>query len=512
MGSLPLTSSMSHLNHPLLYQANTRVMLHERGVDLGTHATLDDIPDAVLDNIAAGKGFDWIWLLGIWQTGARGRQISRASPALLDHYRHALPDLREEEICGSPFAIRAYDVNEDFGGDGALVRLRERLGRRDLKLLLDFVPNHTALDHPWVARHPEYYVHGTEDDLAREPQNYVRVATGGDRTLILAHGRDPYFDGWTDTLQLNYRHAGLRQAQLDQLAAVAERCDGVRCDMAMLLQPAIFVRTWGDRALPADGSPPVDAPFWPEAIGAIRHARPDFLFVAEVYWNMERELQQAGFDYTYDKRLCDLLREGAAPPVREHLSGEATFQQRCLRFLENQDEPRAAAIFPPHIHKAAAVTTFLAPGIGLIHDGQLEGRKVHASIHLVRRAAEAADLDLSAFYRRLLACLRRPEVRTGQWRLWPCRPAWDGNPTHQQFIVWSWAAGDQRLLGAVNYGGSQGQCYVTLDMRALGGRIFMLNDLLGAARYQRRGDDLTGNGLYLDMPPWGHHVFEIQPT
>ena len=175
------------------------------------------------------------------------------------------------------------------------------------------MPNHTAPDHPWVTTHPEYYIHGSDEDLARQPQNYARLNIGG-RSVVIAFGRDPYFDGWADTFQLNYRHGGFREARIAELGAIADRCDGVRCDMAMLLQPAIIQRTWGERSRPADGSPPKDNPFWPEAIAAIKRRHPGFTFVAEVYWDMEWELQQAGFDYTYDKRLYDRLV--ARPPRR----------------------------------------------------------------------------------------------------------------------------------------------------------------------------------------------------
>jgi hypothetical protein len=496
------------MKHPLLYQINTRVVLQERGVELRRPATFDDISEAFLDDVAA-KGFEWIWFLGVWQTGAAAREISRA-PREREAYRQTLPDLRDEDITGSPFAIQSYDVNRDFGGDAALARLRQRMARRHLKLLLDFVPNHTAPDHAWVTQHPEYYVHGSEEDLARQPQNYVRVNLGR-RAVILAHGRDPYFDGWGDTLQLNYFHAGFREAQLAQLASVAERCDGVRCDMAMLLQPQVFRRTWGDRVNPADGTPARDTPFWPETIAAIHRRHPGFLFIAEVYWDMEWELQQAGFDFTYDKRLYDRLRAGEAVPVREHLMAQPAYQDHSVRFLENHDEPRAAETFPPAMHRAAALLTFTARGMRFFHEGQLEGRKVQLSNHLGRRPAEPADRDLYVFYTRLLECLKRPEVHDGEWQLWSCRSAWAGNPTHDQFIVTSWRAGDHRLLSVVNFGGFQGQCYVKLDMPGLAGRTFNLVDLLGPVQYERHGDGMVSNGLYLDMPPWGHHLFDMRP-
>jgi hypothetical protein len=372
------------------------------------------------------------------------------------------------------------------------------------------VPNHVAPDHPWVQRNPEYFVAGTEEDLAREPQNYVRVQTGRG-PMVLAHGRDPYFDGWPDTLQLNYRHAGLREAQVRELGRIAQLCDGVRCDMAMLVQPQVFQRTWGDRARPLDGSPPQDAPFWPEAIATIRRRLPGFLFVAEVYWDMEWELQQAGFDYTYDKRLYDRLVERSARPVHDHLRADLTFQQHSLRFLENHDEPRAAATFELPVHRAAAVITFLVPGLRFFHDGQLDGRKVHVSMHLRRRPVEAPVPEIRAFYDRLLPVLARPEVQDGRWQLWDARPAWAGNTTNEQIIVLSWEQGERRLLAAVNYGGVQAQGYVTLGLPGLAGRSFVLADQLGDARFEREGDGLVGNGLYLDMPPWGYHVFDVQP-
>jgi glycosidase len=495
------------VRHPTIYQLNTRVLLHERGVALGRPATLDDVSDAFLDDIAA-MGFHWVWPLGVWQTGTVGRDIARSDPALVEEWTRVLPDLRDEDITGSPFAIVAYDTHRDFGGDEALARLRERLVRRSVALLLDFVPNHVALDHPWVTEHPEYFVHGSEHDLVQQPRNYVRSRAPDGR--ILAHGRDPYFEGWRDTLQLDYRHAELRAAQIRELARVSDRCDGVRCDMAMLLQPQVFARTWADRAPPLDGTPVTHDPFWPAALAAIRRRHPRFTFVAEVYWDMEWGLQQAGFDYTYDKRLYDRLVAQSSTAVRDHLSADPLYQDRSMRFLENHDEPRAAAVFPRPVHEAAAVIALLAPGLRFVHEGQIEGRTVHVPMQLARRPAEPVDGSLRAFYERLFAALARPEVHEGEWRRWDCRPAWEGNPTHASFVVTTWQASERRLLCAVNYGPTQAQCRVSVELPGLRGRGCTLVDLLGDARYERDGDALTGDGLYLDMPAWGRHVFELQ--
>ena len=226
---------MSKPLYPSLYQINTRVWLTERSRTLGRPATLDDMPDAELDRLAT-MGFDWIWLLSVWRTGPAGQRVSRANREWRNEFEQTLPDLREEDIAGSGFAITGYTVHPDLGGDAALARLRERLRTRGLRLMLDFVPNHTGLDHPWVENRPEYYIAGAEVDLARAPQNYTWVKrTRGD--LLLAHGRDPYFAGWPDTLQLDYSRPATQEAMIAELVRIAGQCDGVRCDMAMLVLP-----------------------------------------------------------------------------------------------------------------------------------------------------------------------------------------------------------------------------------------------------------------------------------
>jgi hypothetical protein len=484
--------------YPSLFQINTRVWLTELSRELGRPASLDDIPDAELDRLAH-LGFDWIWMLSVWQTGTAGQRVSRSNAEWRKEFAATLPDLREEDIAGSGFAITGYSVHQRLGGDASLARLRDRLRKRGLRLMLDFVPNHTALDHPWVESHPEYYVSGSEADLTRTPQNYIRIRRrGGDR--ILAHGRDPYFPGWPDTLQLDYSNWATQEAMIAELCKIAGQCDGVRCDMAMLVLPEAFERTWGRRP----------QPFWPRATQEVRKRSAAFCFMAEVYWDLEWTLQQQGFNYAYDKRLYDRLREGHARPVREHFHAGLDYQNKLARFMENHDEPRAAATFVPEMHQAAAVITFLSPGLRFFHQGQFEGRRKRVSPHLVRAPVEPPDKTLHQFYDRLLSILRLSALRSGDWQLLACAPAWDGNGTWDGFLVFAWQEpGGKRLLVAVNYSGNQAQCYVRLPFVDLAGRSVRLNDLMGAATYDRAADELLSRGLYLDLGPWGFHVFEI---
>jgi glycosidase len=157
---------MSDLRYPSLYQINTRVWLTALSRAPGKRATLDDIPDAELDRLSV-LGFDWIWFLSVWQTGPAAQQVSRSNARWRKEFQDTLPDLKEEDIAGSGFAIQNYTVHRDLGGAAALARLRQRLQKRGLKLMLDFVPNHMAPDHPWIDEHPDYFVHGNETDLAR---------------------------------------------------------------------------------------------------------------------------------------------------------------------------------------------------------------------------------------------------------------------------------------------------------------------------------------------------------
>jgi hypothetical protein len=485
--------------YPSLLEINTRVWLRRLSRQVGRPITLADVGDATIDGFAE-QGFDWIWLLSVWQTGAVGRAVSRSNPQWRAEFAAVLPDLAEDDICGSGFAIAAYTVSDALGGPDALAQFRERLTRRGIRLMLDFVPNHTAADHPWVRTHPEYYIEGTAAAMSSAPQNYLRCATDrGEK--ILAHGRDPNYPGWPDTLQLDYANPQLQATQIDQLIAIAGMCDGVRCDMAMLLLPEIFQRTWGV-------TPP---PFWPRATMAVRKTYPEFVFMAEVYWDLEWTLQQHGFDYCYDKRLYDRLKDAAAGSIRDHLRAGLDYQCKLARFLENHDEPRAAAELPWPQHQAAAVVTFLSPGLRLLHQGQSEGARQRVPVHLCRGPVEPINQECASFYGTLLRVLKETGAfRHGTWTQIDPQSAWPGNWTSGCFIACAWALGSGcRHVVVVNYAAHHSQCRLKLPFPDLRGTSVLLTDILADEVYQRDGSDLVDNGLYIDHAPWHCNVFKL---
>jgi glycosidase len=481
--------------HPLLYQLNTRVRIRQLGAELGRPATLDDLPDAELDRWQA-RGFDWIYLLGVWRTGAASRRVSREHPGWRTAFATTLADLTEDDICGSCFAVTSYTVLPDLGGDEALARLRGRLADRGLRLMLDFVPNHVALDHPWVEEAPDRFVGGTEEDLARRPQDYMRV--GGH---VLAHGRDPGSEGWPDTLQLDHARPAVQEAMAAELVAVADRCDGIRCDMAMLVLPDVFERTWGRRP----------APFWTAAIARLREQHPATLLLAEVYWGLEARLQQEGFDVTYDKGLYDRLRDLRADEVRDHLR-DGPAGHRGARFLENHDEPRAAVTFAPEVHRPASLATFLTPGLRFLHQGQLEGFRTHIPPHLCRGPAEPTDAGLAAWYDQLLELLRDPVVREGDWALTSCEPV-AGHGASEAFLAWTWRLGaGPWWLVVLNYGPEPGRCRVHVPFEDVADAPTVLVDRLSGARFERHGDELVRGGFEAELPAWGTLVLVATPV
>ena len=276
------------------------------------------------------------------------------------------------------------------------------------------------------------------------------------QSRFLAHGKDGNFPPWPDTLQLNYANPALQAAMLAELTRIAKQCDGLRCDVAMLILPDVFQKTWGLGM----------QPFWPYAIDACRQVKPDFLFLAEVYWGLEGVLLSQGIDYTYDKTLLDDLAARRVDDVCRHLSAPFDYQRRMARFLENHDEARAAAIFPPDVHRAAAVITYLSPGMGFFHCGQLEGARIRPSVHLRRRAVEPPDPDLAAFYTRLSKVRRA--AASQEWRLLTPVEAWSGDGSFRDFVAFAWYSGDSpSILVASNYSDHPSQCYVPMPFAGL---------------------------------------------
>ncbi len=487
--------------NPTLCEINTWAWLGQLSREAGRRVTLDSVPDAEIERLAA-LGFDGVWLMGVWQRSDESRRMAREHPGLQNDYRKAVPDFTQGDVVGSPFSVAAYRVDPVLGGDAALSTLRQRLAERGIRLVLDFVPNHLARDHAWTSEHPEWLVQGDPELIAREPHNYFAV-DAADRRRIYAHGRDPHFSGWTDTVQVDYRSAGARRAMADVLLSIAERCDGARCDMAMLVTRDVFLRTWG-----REFDPP-RAEFWPAAVTDVRAQHPGFLLLAEVYWDLEWDLLEQGFNYAYDKRLYDRLIESDATKVRQHLAAGLDYQRRLARFTENHDESRAVCAFGAERSLAAAALTYTLPGLRLFHEGQLDGWQTKLPVQLGRRAAEPAKPEVAAFFQRLLAALRHPIFRDGDWQ--PLEPvaAEAGDDSYRRIVAHRWSLGEAHRLVCVNLSPERARAQVAAGIPELAGRKRRIVDLLAEPARAGSGDTLATD-LLVDLPGYGYHAFDVR--
>jgi hypothetical protein len=490
--------------HPLLYEIDTRCWLASLSERTGSPVTLRNVPEAESSRWRQ-LGFTHIWLMGVWTTGALSRAHALADARLHGVCNQALPGWREGDLAGSPYAIADYQVPAALGGEEGLRKFRERLNASGLKLVLDFVPNHVALDHPWAVRQPELFVQSPAD----VPGAFRVETPSGVRWL--AHGRDPNFPPWTDTLQLDFRRPDTRAAVIGLLRSVARRCDGVRCDMAMLPLNDVFARTWDP--CPTAGAAPVSE-FWADAIAAVRADRGDFLFLAEAYWGLEPRLHALGFDFTYDKHVYDCIVSRHYNDLRRHLlEAPPGFVAHGAHFLENHDERRIAGILTPAEHRAAALLILGLPGMRFLHDGQLAGARICVPVQLARRPHEPTDPEIVTLYDWLLARLKDSDVgREKGELLWP-QPAWDNNPTDRNFIViqWTGAAAGFNLV-VINLAPHRGQCRVPLAVARTAREGWEFRDLLGNEAFQRRADELASTGLFLDLPGHGTQLLDCKPA
>ncbi len=483
--------------NPALYEINTVAWLYELSNRLGRPITIAEVPSEEWQRLSK-LGIELVWLMGIWRRSHAGRKIALNEPELRKVYDSALPGWSQDDIIGSSYSISAYEPDPAVGTREDLSAAHEALHRHGMGLLLDFIPNHTGTDFPWVKEHPEYYVQGTEADYLKDRAAFTTIRRKG-KTLYLARGRDPYFAPWTDTLQLDYFNPEMRAAILHELEIIAEHCDGVRCDMAMLVLNDIFQKTWG-WAKPAHYEPPRE--FWAQAL----EYAPDLIWIAEAYWDTEHIFHQLGFDYVYDKKLYDLLRWSPVQDVRDYLKMNAGFQERMLRFMENHDEIRAVTAFGKDRLTALATLFCTLPGMKLYHHGQLEGKRVGLPLQLRRVMKEAPDPEVRALYERLLEITRQDIFHHGSWELKEVMPAW--GDSFRNLIAFMWRLGKHSKLVVVNLSPDYSQGRIAMEDAE--DRSYRLVDELNQQSYIREGKEMAHPGLHVLLDGYRAHIFDVE--
>jgi len=493
-GALPLRP------HPHLYEISTWAWLEKLSARAGRLITVADIPDTEWDALAH-LGFNAIWLMGVWRRSPESRRIALADPSNVPQYDRALPGWKPADVVGSPYSVAEYAPDPRIGSWDELDGVREKLHARGMALFLDFVGNHTALDHPWTRDHPDFYVQGAQGDFDNDPSLFYRIETPK-QPLFLAHGKDPYFPPWTDTLQLNHFSLPMRAAQLATLRMIAQHCDAVRCDMAMLHLNDIFGKNWS-RLL--KGTNPPATEFWAE----VRLAVPNLILLAEAYWGTERRLLDLGFSFAYDKELYDAVRDVVLPNVRSRLNDDLAYQSHLTRFLENHDESRTAAVFGAERLASAATLMGTLPGMRLYHQGEFDGSKIHLPITLRMAADETPDPSAAAFFAKILRITAEDVFHRGAWNLLTVTPEGDAPP--DGLIVYEWASENSWKVIAVNLAGVPSQGRVHFGGRSLPAKEYVFYDELNDVRYVRAGDEMRGAGLFVRREGFEAHIFDVSP-
>jgi hypothetical protein len=485
-----------------IYQINTWVWLNTLSAQTGRPIHLGTVPDAEIARLAT-LGFDAIWLMGVWHRSP----ATRSSALQYKHeYRDALPDITDEDIVGSAYSIGAYEVEGALGGRAGLAKFRARMRQHGVRLILDFVPNHTSADHPWLASQPDAYVTAPTDAGAHPPDGFFRATRAGGQPYFVAHGRDPYFPPWIDTAQLNAFSPAYRALATETLLDIASQCDGVRCDMAMLLMNEVFQRVWGWRVGPAPKTE-----YWLDVIPRIRAEHPEFFFMAEVYWGLEGALQAQGFDYTYDKSLYDHLVHGDIEAVRSRLGDPPARQAHGLRFIENHDEPRAAVAFGGiERTRPAAVLIGTLPGAVLYHDGQFIARRAKLPVQIRRQPLEKRNRALEVFYTRLLAEISEPVYREGEWQLLESQGAYVQCDRCASLLVYRWRSADDYRVVAVNLTAQWVMGLVPiLDFPDLARHRWQVYDALHDRYAVYDGATVAERGLYIELDPFGASILRF---
>ena len=491
--------------NPHIYEINLMTWVNHLCKMEKREITLRNIPDEQWSNLKK-KGMDLIWLMGVWRRSPYSRQKAKNQSSLIKECRTVLEDFEPDDIVGSAYAVHSYLPDPALGSVDDLRYLKKRLEEHGLFLILDFVPNHTACDHPWIKKSPEWYIQ-EESIQGEDCKDGFFLAKDSPAKPCIAHGRDPYFYPWIDTAQLDHSNPEAIDALLDVVSDISRYCHGFRCDMAMLVLKRVFHGTWG-RYITADIFNQKE--FWPLAIERVSLSGRRCLWLAEVYWQMEQELQNLGFDYTYDKGFYDLLAREDIQGLKAHLSAPAAFQERMIRFLENHDEPRARSLFATGKIESAMVIHATLPGMRFWQHGQFEGSRIRVPVQLKRGPSEPALSRLEAFSGRLLQEVDHPVFHDGHWEM--CKTSgWPDNRSHRGLLAWCWRQADQRRLIIVNFSSSPAQGRVRLSKKWLPhGEQFLCRDPLKGESYLRAAAEASSSGLYVGLGESDFHFFRIE--
>ncbi len=468
-----------------IYEINTLNWLNELSIKHGKKINLNNIPDNEIKDIQ-DLGFNAVWLMGVWQRSPKALEINKNDPIFMSEVNTLLPKDRLAHLVGSAYSIKDYSLNPVLGVWQDLLDFKKLLNERNIKLILDFVPNHVALDHVWTKKYPEYFIKATDEVAASQSNNFTNIE-GHNYAL----GRDPHYEPWVDVVQLNAFSENLRHEAASVLKNISSVADGVRCDMAMLFLNQIFSSTWGKLA----GDIP-NTEYWQSVISEVREVCPELIFIAEAYWHSGEKLVSLGFNYVYDKDFYDCLWSENYDFLRLYLSRPLSEQHSSLRFIENHDEPRAAShVFK--VHRMAAAILVTTPGAHLFYHGQLSGKKIKMPVQLSMDSKENKNKKVSSFYRELFVAKENVGDPSNRFELLLIEPQ------YEDVLCWRWEYNESVFITAVNYNNRLQNFRVDLIKKPRKAEL-----IFSTSKKIRRLVELNDDGLWISLAP--HQVIILK--
>lgn len=496
---------------------NTRVFLDELSEKYNQPITIGIVPESEWQELF--KDHNSFWFMGIYRESQAGQEFCQNNPYCIrdvecEIERRVDP---KKDICASSFSIPEYSLNLKIapGGWSEWDKMVDYLDSYNKKVMIDFVPNHTALDHSWAIDHPDYFVKGTKDQKQANPDFYYNVIDKYDRVNYLAHGKDPNYGGWADTLQLNYANPDLQAAMIEVLLILAKHSHGVRCDMAMLINSDTFIRTWGDRYFGghltgSEISYLKNNEFWPKAIAETKArakelGREDFPFLAEAYWDIDK--LGKNFDGIYHKELYDSIQvqdyKGNSIPInhdkiRELLCNTPNFKWHT--FIENHDEQRAVKKFGEKASKAAAIISAFGPFTFLMNQNQEKGYRLRIPAQIKHHLGEKTNLSIKNFYDQILKLRNSRLCQEGEWSV-----VWPNPKMDSRIITVKYTLEDKTLYLTTNYCDQTSYGNLTQINHYDNAKVSSLTD----NKVIENVDQDRSNGLFLKLNPWESQIIFV---
>lgn len=379
---------------------------------------ISEIPESEFDEWKK-MGFEWIWMMGIWQIGEYGLNHDRTRPNKIQKYNEICPDWKPEDVIGSPYAIVSYTINPELGKEEDILWLRKQLNQRGMKLMLDFVPNHTAFDSIEITKDKklEYFVH-FPDNMDIKDANLTEEKFDelyGPHKIAFAGSSG--FKPWTDVAQLNYMNEEMRNSRIQILLKMASQCDGIRCDVAFAVLNDIFWGKWHFE-LEKCGYHKLKTEFWSDAISEVKKKYANCVFLAESNYDSDGSLGKCGFDYVYNRIIFTEL-EKTKPDYLTRIRKVINDPEisRYAQMIENHDEKRSLKTYSydPKKEHCAAVICLTLPGLRLINQDQWCGYKYEIGVHLRRAVKEKPNEEFVSFYEKLFNILEKDILKDGNY-------------------------------------------------------------------------------------------------